>query len=105
MAIFPPAVSGTSGSNYNPRNTSMYSPQGHFLGAPVVIIFAFLDLEKTMSFLNSLLVGELDHVPGSFEVPKREEEKYIMQIQRKPYFIQFSHHLKLVISPLGELFQ
>jgi len=24
MAIFPPANSGTSGSNYNPRNTSMY---------------------------------------------------------------------------------
>ncbi len=35
--ILPPANSGTSGSNYNPRNTQCI---------PVVIIFAFLDLGK-----------------------------------------------------------
>jgi len=63
MAIFPPAVSGTSGSNYNPRNTSMYSPQGHFLrGAcgynfrlpPLRVRDLRLDLEKTISFSDSL---------------------------------------------------
>ena len=39
--IFPPANSGTSGSNYNPRNTQCI---------PVVIIFAFLDLGKNSWF-------------------------------------------------------
>ena len=47
MAIFHPATSGTSGSNYNPRNTQCI---------PVVIIFAFLDLGKNISSSDSLLV-------------------------------------------------
>ena len=33
-------------------------PKGNSCGAPVVIIFDFLDFEKTISFLDSLLVSE-----------------------------------------------
>jgi len=40
----------STGSNFNPRNISMYSPQVQFLRAPVVKIFAFLELEKIISF-------------------------------------------------------
>jgi len=55
MAIFPPANSGTSGSNYNPRNTQCIH---------VVIIFAFLDLGKNISFSDSLLENR-----GEFNTP------------------------------------
>jgi hypothetical protein len=54
MAIFPNLYVpderdlrfASTGSNYNPRNTQCI---------PVVIIFAFLDLGKNISFSDSLL--------------------------------------------------
>ena len=46
MAIFPPATSGTSGSNYNPRNTSMYSCGYNFRLPPLKVRGLRLDLGK-----------------------------------------------------------
>jgi len=48
--IFPPASGGTSGSNYNPRNTQYI---------PAVIIFAFLDLGKNPYFSFRHYLGQV----------------------------------------------
>ena len=56
MAIFHPANSGTSSSNYNPRNTSMYSCGYNFRLPPLKVRDHRLDLVKTISFSDNLLV-------------------------------------------------
>jgi len=58
MAISPPATSGTSGSNYNPRNTSMYSCGYNFRLPPLKVRDLRLDLGKNISFSDSLLVTD-----------------------------------------------
>ena len=61
MAIFLPATSGTSGSNYNPPEAdksskyfNVWMPVPLYLSG-VVIIFAVLDLGKNISFSDNLL--------------------------------------------------
>ena len=65
MAIFPPANSGTSGSNYNPpeadkssKYLNVWMPVPLYLSG-VFIIFAFLDFEINISFSDTLLAKEL----------------------------------------------
>ena len=61
MAIFPPANSGASGSNYNPPEADKSSKYFNvWMPVPLYlsgggIIFAFLDLGKNISFSDSLL--------------------------------------------------
>ena len=64
MVIFPPATSGTSGSNYNPRNTqcmdacpTVFKRGGYnFLLPPLKVWDLRLDLGKNISFSDCLLV-------------------------------------------------
>jgi len=48
--IFSPASGGTLGSNYNPRNISMYSCGYNFRLPPLTVRDLRLDLEKIPSF-------------------------------------------------------
>jgi len=43
-----------SGSNFNPRNILYIYPKGIYYAAPVVEIFAFLELEQKLPFFKGL---------------------------------------------------
>jgi len=43
-----------SGSNFNSRNTPCIHPKGIYYDAPVVKIFAFLELEQKLPFFKDL---------------------------------------------------
>jgi len=43
-----------SGSNFNPRNIQYIHPKGIYYAAPVVKIFAFLELEQKLPFFKGL---------------------------------------------------
>jgi len=45
-----------SGSNFNPRNIQYIHPKGTSCGAPVVEIFAFLELEQKLPFFKDLFL-------------------------------------------------
>jgi len=68
MAIFPPATSGTSGSNYNPRNLSMYSCGYNFRLPPLTVRDLRLDLGKNISFSDSLLRAAADQKRSKFSI-------------------------------------
>jgi len=74
MAIFPPAISGTAGSNFNPRNTqcmdacpAVFKRGGYnFRLPPLKVRDLRLDLDENISFSDSLLAPRminLDHPP------------------------------------------
>ncbi len=77
MAIFPPATSGTSGSNYNPRNTqcmaacpAVFKRGGYnFRLPPLKVRDLRLDLEKNISFSDSLLVKHSGGRPTFYRLP------------------------------------
>jgi len=49
-----------SGSNFNPRNIPYIHPKGIYYAAPVVEIFAFLELEQKLPFFKGLCVTQIE---------------------------------------------
>jgi len=47
----------STGSNFNPRNILYIHPKGIYYAAPVVEIFAFLELEHKLPFFKGLVAG------------------------------------------------
>jgi hypothetical protein len=60
----------STGSNFNPRNIQYIHPKGIYYAAPVVEIFAFLELEHKLPFFKGLTLHFLTETRKGFTMWK-----------------------------------